>query len=290
MRRAFVAGGALLAMFAAGCGAPAGADGDLVDDWTAVAAPAPFVPATGVCLFGAEATNLLSGYNATDCDARHTREIAHVGQLADDGPAPPVAGSKAARTGYEECDAKAREYLGGDWRGARLDLEVLFPSAEAWSGGARWFRCDLYETVSLESSEPVTRSGRLRDARKTASPLDLGCFQPTMSGDQIKAMKPVKCTQKHRSEFVGVWTAPDTPYADFTRNEDRVHTGCRGVVATYAKVPNDGNLRFRTGSVYYPPTADEWTLGNRGVRCLFWYDKDITRSIKAAGPSALPIR
>lgn len=290
MRRALLAGGALLVVFAAGCGAPAGADGDLTDDWTAVAAPKSFTPDVGVCLYGAAAVNLLSGYNATDCAATHMREIVHVGQISDNGSKPPVAGSRAARAGFEECDAKAREYLGGDWRGTRLELEILFPSAAAWSGGARWVRCDVLEMSSLDSGEPVTRSGRLRDALKTASPLHLGCFQPTMSGDQIDEMKPVKCTAKHRSEYVGVWTAPDTRYADFARNEDRAHAGCRGVVAAYAKVPNDGNLRFRTGTVFYPPTAEEWELGDRGVRCLFWYDRDITRSIKGAGPSALPVR
>ncbi|MEJ3749469.1 septum formation family protein [Actinomycetes bacterium KLBMP 9797] len=290
MRRALVAGCALLAVFAAGCGAPAGADGDLVDDWTAAAAPKPFTPDVGACLFGAAANNLLSGYNATDCATSHVREIVHVGQIATEATTPPKVGSKTARGAFDECDAQARQYLGGDWRATRLDLEVLFPSPPAWSGGARWFRCDVLETPSLDSGEPVTRSGRLRDALKAASPLHLGCFQPTMSGDEIDEMKPVKCTQKHRSEFVGVWTAPDTPYSDFTRSEERAHAACRGVVATYAKVPNDSNLRFRTGTVYYPPTAVEWALGDRGVRCLFWYDRDVSRSIKAAGPSALPIR
>ncbi|MEJ3746698.1 septum formation family protein [Actinomycetes bacterium KLBMP 9797] len=81
-----------------------------------------------------------------------------------------------------------------------------------------------------------------------------------------------------------------TPYADFTRNAARVHAGCRGVVAAFAKVPNDAKLGYRAGTIYYGPDRDEWTRGDRGVRCFLWVDRDVKRSMRNAGPTALPVR
>jgi hypothetical protein len=77
------------------------------------------------------------------------------------------------------------------------------------------------------------------------------------------------------------------PYEDFAKNTDRTHRGCLGVVAAYTKVPNDNMLQYRIGTIYYQPY--DWKVGDRGVRCFLWSDdKDFKRSMKGAGPKALP--
>ncbi|GLI01936.1 hypothetical protein Pa4123_72130 [Phytohabitans aurantiacus] len=293
MRRwAFVV---VMVLFAAGCGGPAGTDGSLVDDWSAQAEPKVFVPAAQTChpTNAADSTSSMTLYNPVVCDKSHASETFHVGQFGGanaSGSKPPAADSPAARVAWGECDTKASEYVGAPWRSGRLYVTVLLPTDAAWAGGARWFRCDLTETSDLELRADVRRTASLRDAMKAGSPLAHGCYQPIMKGDDVDVMKPVDCGQAHRAEFVGVWAAPETPYADFEKNDERAHRGCLIAVASYAKVPFDGNMKYRAGTIFYYPTEYEWGWGDRGVKCFMWSDRDLKKSIKAAGPSGLPIR
>ena len=56
-------------------------------------------------------------------------------------------------------------------------------------------------------------------------------------------------------------------------------------------VPDDANLRFRSGVVVRPPGAGRWRVGDRGVRCYLWLsDRTVTASLKGAGPAGLPVR
>lgn len=285
----------VVVLFAAGCGGPAGTDGSLTDDWSAASEPKSFVPAAEVChpTGTDDSTAYLVMYNPVDCGGSHQSETVHVGQFTGanaGGSKPPRYTTPAARAAFAECDAKATEYVGAQWRSGRLYLIMHFPSNAAWTGGARWFRCDLGETPNLESNEFVRRTGSLRGALKAGSPLAHGCYQPKMKGDDIEVMRPVGCGQAHRAEFAGVWTAPDTSYADFVKNEGRAHRGCLGVVASYAKVPNDANMQYRAGTIYYYPTDLDWGHGDRGVKCFLWSDRDMKRSMKGAGNGGLPIR
>ena len=59
------------------------------------------------------------------------------------------------------------------------------------------------------------------------------------------------------------------PYETFI-DDSGPSTRLLNVVAAYAKLPKDGNLAFRTGTIYYYPTAAEWRPGNRGVKCFPW--------------------
>lgn len=287
MRRwAFVV---VLLLFAAGCGKPAGTDGSLVDDWPAPAEPTVFTPAAGVCLPEARFTGIAT-YTPLDCSSPHEVEVVHVGQFAGTDVTrsqPPARGSTGLQTAFAACDKATKEYVGGDWRGARLYVEVSVPNLQAWQGGARWYRCDVNETLSLDSYFFQKRTSSVRDLLKTDSNLLHRCFNPALIDGDLERMEKVDCDKPHRAEYAGVWTAPDTPYADFTKNSARTHQGCRGVIAAFTKVPNDNQFKYRIGTIIYNPT--DWTGGDRGVRCFLWDDKDMKRSMKGAGPAALPI-
>jgi hypothetical protein len=289
--------GGLVATLLAACGNPAGVDGDLVDDWKAQPEATSFVPEAGVCHLSLPDERLISRtlYNPLDCATEHHYETVFVGEFtgtAKDASGPPDAGTPGARTAFEECNTKVNEYVGADWRGGRLDLYIYYPAKTAWEGGSRWFRCDVAEIESLDSNEIKRRSGNLKDVLKAAAPIAFGCFRAVITGgDSISAMNAVACGQEHGAEYAGVWTAPETTYADFEKNTQRAHDGCRGVVAKWAKVPNDGNIKFRTGTIIYFPTEEEWNNGDRGVQCFLWIsDQDLRRSMKGAGPGALRIR
>ena len=178
------------------------------------------------------------------------------------------------RPAFAECDAKATAFVGGDWRGARLTVQVAPPSPGGWQGGSRWFRCDIFELDTADGGSaqrhpddhPVQHTGSLRDALKGPSPLDFGC----LNEDRYGAFEQTDCARPHTFEYVGSWTAPGTSYADASRDEDGVHAKCRILVARYAKVSVDGVLRYRTGTSYLVPSAEAWALRDRGIRCFYW--------------------
>ena len=162
-----------------------------------------------------------STYETVDCARNHLAETIHVGTFV--GPdalteARPEPGSSALRTARAECDQRAREVLGGDWHTARLALSLALPSAPAWAGGARWFRCDLSETGSIDNTRPVNRTGSLRGALIGDNPLTHRCFDPKLIGDNLNYMAPVLCTEPHRAEFVGVYEERDMSWAEFNKS------------------------------------------------------------------------
>lgn len=289
----------VVTLLAAGCGRPGGVDGDLTDDWAAIAAPVPYVPAAGVCYLNDFAPNLpLSANRPVDCAESHRLETVHVGTFigADaDRRVPPRPGSAEIRAAYTECDGKAREFVGDEWRAARLQIAIVAPAPAAWSGGARWYRCDLQEYSWADDDRvPINRADSLQGALAAAdSPLRLGCFNVALaSNGSVDTLVMVDCAQPHNSEFAGVWmAAPDTDHPDSDRDFLPLYDGCYQRVAAFAGVPEDRNLRSRTGVVTVPAAPGNWRAGDRGVRCFLWVEGGrFTRSLKAAGPAGLPVQ
>ncbi|SCG65932.1 septum formation family protein [Micromonospora halophytica] len=284
-----LAGAATVAM--SGCLRQHQGDGDLIDDWSALPAPQLFVPATDACLPRITAVVQASTYDTVDCARSHLAEAIHVGAFtgaAERGPRP-EPGSPALRPARAECDQRAREVLGGDWHSARLTLNIALPSVSAWNGGARWYRCDLSETDSIDNTRPVNRTGSLRGAMIGDNPLSHRCFDPKLIGDNLNYMAPVLCSEPHRAEFVGVYLERDMSWEEFTKANQQVHRRCMALIASFAEVPDNADLPYRAGSIFYPPSQREWQEGDRGIRCFLWSDdRKLTRSMRGVGPKGLP--
>ncbi|MEU7907269.1 septum formation family protein [Actinoplanes sp. NPDC049118] len=283
---------ALLAvLLAAGCSAtpPPGTDGDLADDWAALGTPAPFRPAVGQCHEALATTAPLDGHRPVDCAELHVSETFHVGTPADAdvAPAPGTPGAKAA---YRECSDAATGFLGGPWRGARLAVQVVWPTRAGWTGGARWFRCDV-TTADLDGRSRTSRTGSLAGELAHPSPLRLACFDPTVEGGTVTAMTAVPCTGKHRAEFAGLWDAPDISYSKLESGTRLSAAGCRSTIARFAALPDDSDLQYRSGWISYNPTRPEWLSGERRVRCFIYFaERTFSRSLRNAGPGVLPVR
>ncbi|HYN94664.1 MAG TPA: septum formation family protein [Pilimelia sp.] len=289
--------GCLAALLLGGCAKPAGVDGRLTDDWVPVSEPKPFTPESGVCHATDYAeSGSLATFNPVDCAQPHRTETFHVGTFtgaAAAAAAPPKEASAAWQATYAQCDQQARTFLGDDFREGRLWVGVVVPTAAGWRGGSRWYRCELAEIGNVEEYEdPVSRSGSLAGVLKAASPLRLTCYQVTAEADgSIGKMAAAACNRPHNSEFAGVYRAPAGSYPRTDAAWEKLHAGCLRVVGTYAKVPADANLKFRSGTVVVPNLPADWAAGNRGIRCyLYLSGAKLTRSLAGAGAAALPVR
>ena len=189
-----VAAGAAAALALAGCGAPAGVDRDLADDWPALAAPQAFVPAAGACHAEGRRTSATSAATTRSTAPSRTgrRPCTWAPSTGPDAgaAAPPRAGSAGDARRPRRVRPGGSKAVGADWRSGRLGLPSSSRRAPAWSGGARWFRCDVTEIgqprrpgASPPHRQPAGRAGRrLRRWRSAAS---------TRSSvkDDIEAMK-----------------------------------------------------------------------------------------------------
>jgi hypothetical protein len=282
----------------AGCGSPGGVDGNLTNAWAPMGAPTGFTPTADTChLANFAQVAARSTYEVVNCELRHRTETVYVGTYpapAADADSSPADGSAGAREAYRTCDLKTAEYVGGPWRTARLWIGVTRPTAAAWTGGARWFRCDVLEVSSIEDDGGlVQRVDSLRDALQEAiSPLLLTCYAIKLdAGGSIGTMPPSRCTAKHNAEFVGVWNAGTLAYPQQDALWAKFHDGCRKLISSYAGVPDDADLQYRTGVVSLPGGADVWALGDHGVRCYLWLDgSTLTAPLKAKGVKGLPIQ
>jgi hypothetical protein len=297
MRRVRLAAGALagvaVSVLVVACSAPAGLDGELVDDWPAPPEATVWTPAAATC----HSSSFLvaptrEAYQPVDCAQPHVLETVHVGQVSGGSrPALPPDGSPERRAAYQECLTRTTDFLGADWRTARLWLGVALPSTAAWQGGARWFRCDLWEVKSKDDPTEVPRRGSLKDALRGGGSLAYGCYTATVKNDNVEAMTAVDCAKPHNAEFAGVHVAGDVPYPKTDKaRDDLAFAGCRGVVARYTGVPDDANFFFRMGLIVTPYSEEEWRQGNRGIRCHLWLSRTVSKSMKGAGPGALPAR
>ncbi len=269
--------------------APTGLDGDLVDDWAPPPAPAPFRPAAGQCHETMAETVAMADHRPVSCAELHLAETFHVGD-APDSPVVPAGGSAGMHAAYADCADRAVEFLGGPWRGARIVVRVVWPSRAGWAGGGRWYRCDVAQ-ADLDGGGGTARSGSLAGALTRDASLRLGCFAPKVDDTAVRSMTPVSCTKPHAAEFAGLWTAPDVSYAEQARDRERSATGCRSAIARHTGVPDDGDVRYRTGWISIAPTRTEWEQGERRVRCFLWSsERRLTRSLAGAGPEALPVR
>jgi hypothetical protein len=299
VRRIFgpVALAAAALLLLAGCGKPAGTDGDLVNGWAMLPTAKIVVPTAPACYDSIEDDlSAVTKWPApVDCTASHNVELIYVGQFtgaAGDATTPPASGGADRKTAYQTCAAQAKTYLGDDWRNGSLELNLDLPVATLWEAGARWYRCDLQQYKDLNDYGIADLTASLKGSLSNPTGnVRLGCVAITeTSASAIDKMLPISCTTAHNGEYAGVWDAPDGPYPDdATARRTANLNGCRGVVSAYAGIPNDNNFTYRTGQVATPFNKAEWELGNRGVRCYIWLNKSVSTTLKGAGAGGLPI-
>jgi hypothetical protein len=275
-----------------GCaGLPAGTDGDLVNQWPAIPAAAGWAPVVGDCHSVFELTSTRNNYKPVDCVKSHSQESIFIGEFTGEAAArtsPPLPGSPEMVAAWGQCEAKATEFVGAPWRHGKLAVKVSIPSSGAWGGGARWYICQLGALLRInDAATNISRS--LKGELAGDSLLKNGCYKKQANEETDDA---VPCTSPHEYEFAGTFD-PGLTW-DQLQNSDAtikgVHAKCRSVIAAYVGVPDDGNMKYRTGTSLQYPGQTDWESGDHHVRCYIWPDKVLTRSLKGTGTGGLPIR
>lgn len=259
---------------------------DLANEWPRLADPAPWQPKPAACTHKFNPVSFHHAYEPIDCGGIHEYETVHVGQFKGEAAAlakAPERGSGAFGAAWADCDAKTSEYLGGQWRQARIWIGVSVPSGDNWAGGARWFRCEAWVFGVDGVAVPWSRS--LKGELAASDALTQTCAQLGVEpANQLR-----DCREEHNAEFVGVYVSDDTFEA--VDKGDSVHKKCRSLAATYVGVPDDRNLDDRTDTYYYYPEEYLWVAGNHDITCyLYIRSAKWTRSLKGGGAKALPIR
>jgi hypothetical protein len=268
-----------------GCSAdlPEGVDGNLTDDWKLPPAAVAWQPLNEKCFDDLAETTSQQDYAPITCGERHLAETYAIGTLTGI-----TATAKAGRDrAYLDCSRRADGYVGGQWQAARLLVQPVLPDDVGWKAGARWYRCDMAERN--DDGDLVGRNASLKGALKHEPALLLACFNPTISGDNVKAMDSVDCARPHHAEFVGLWTAPKIALNDL-EGSPQLAKGCLSAIARYTKVPNDSMIKYRTGWLGFPGADDAWNAGDRTVQCFLWLSGEtMTGSYRGAGTKKLKI-
>lgn len=285
-----------LVLFAAGCGNPAGTDGDLFNGWTALAAPTVPKPAAGECWTSKEdADKIAVGPDLVEveCGTPHASETIHVGEFTGNFAQKSTAPTGADLTdAFGACQSEANTFLGGDWHDGKLTLRVLPPSEKQWAGEARYYRCDLVE-VSDDTQTVSPRTTSLKDTLRGSRPIEIGCVKvETASGGGIEDFVPSKCDTLHNGEYAGTFYSPDArPYpSDAAARRALLQPGCKTMVArllglTDAQFDENKQITFAWSTA--SPTR--WSYGDRTARCYLLLEGTLSVSRSLRGNGNAPI-
>lgn len=292
--------GVAAALVLSGCQAPAGVDGKLVDDWSALGEPKVPVPTAGTCYTGsAEEVLDVTGADLKDagsCTVEHIAEVAHVGQVtgADASRSSvPAEDSAAGKAAYTDCTTTVREFLGDEWMAGRLYLIVHFPSERQWDGGARHYRCSLVE-ISSEGGNVVKRNSSLRDGLRGGRPLGVGCVNDFgKDAKSVDRIDFVDCDAKHTAEFSGVYTVtpPGRPYPGDDALDKLAMDGCERLAARYVGLSST-DIPTGLAWLYWGEFKEGWGRGNQSFRCyvgVFDRNKPIRGGATLKGLGSKPI-
>ena len=267
-----------------GCAATVG-DGNVIDDWAVMASAAPKVPPTGVCYASSAASAsrvdvMLS--TPLPCTGSHVVETFHVGQFPPEVLAVPLAGRPDYTKGVEECETKAKTFLGDEWFNGRLVLTMSVPLTRQWEGGGRWFRCELIETQTMFGDAVVQRTGSLAGALSGAATLAQRCamlVDDDKSDDTWDDLSPVDCATPHDAEFVGAFKVPGVEQPTAEQYDD-IYDGCWNVLTAYLRGTRG---RIRVGYLAWGAASLAWKGGDHWVRCYAWSEKKMIGSVKGIG-------
>jgi hypothetical protein len=267
-----VAACAAVLMALAGCGStPAGVDKNLLDDWPALAQAITPEPATGTC-YSTEYSESWSGdfdSRSVNCAEAHWTETTFVGKFTGTvagREVPPLTASAELAEAFKSCTEKTKEFLGGDWQRAFVQLALTVPGKPAWKGGARWYRCELSGLSKDLNEDFVKLTGSAKGTLSSKGPLARGCsLLQADSSNSIKSDEAVDCAKPHNAEFAGLYTVNASSYPSRDQLREKAISGCQQVFTSFLGIAPSKSHYF--GYTWHTISEEEWNLGVRTSIC-----------------------
>jgi hypothetical protein len=257
VRRVAALCAAVLAVALTGCkpDVPAGVDPAQLDSVEA--------PELGACrlLTAADIALPSNASRIVACSGKHTAMTYDVGSLPDSLADADYDADELGTFAFKTCSAKFVELLGADESLAMrtvLTWAWFRPSEEAWSNGARWYRCDVV-------------GGGDRTKRLLALPADVkGLMQRPVDdwlvcalGATVAGAEKVPCSEAHDWRAVSTIKLgePDEPYPGDRVAESTTRNYCSESVGAWLGYPVD----YDYGYTWF--REREWNAGNRRSVC-----------------------
>ena len=287
-----------LAAVLAGCGAPAGTDGDLINGWPALPTASYAPPATGTCLTAAVSAFEPSAAptQAVDCAEPHTVEVVGAGTVPDGAARPPGTATRAAPRSASATRPPPRTSAAtGAPAGSSPSSGSRCPRSGRPAGGNT---CAGSPRATDDLFAPLERTGSVKGGLAQAGPLALTCVQLTGADVDAKgfygsvdAVKPVDCDTPHDTEFVGAWTAPAGGYPTQQRLKQLASDACYLKIAQFLGISQ--TQLFQRADIYTfwtGLTPSQWALGDRTAHCFLNVSTKtpLLASIRDLGTKKLP--
>jgi hypothetical protein len=255
----------------AGCAStPPGVDGDLTNGWATMPVAKVAVPVVGVCYPDRITDTWIGDFTTVPCTDTHQTETVFVGSYPTGGTAPPTEGGQDQANAYGQCQKGATAYLGGDYHTGSLELLLLQPSSAAWTGGARWFRCDIVRFSDAHLDTIDRSAGSVKGGLSGSRPLAVTCKTATEDGKgSISSEELTDCAKPHNAELAGLFTPPNLPWQDSeTARDDIGSKGCEAVVAKYLGFTGTEVDNQYLGWEYSDFSQHQWSIGDRTIQCF----------------------
>lgn len=224
------------------------------------------------------------------CDVEHDVETVKVGHFTGsvaDSSSPPSPSPLS--DAWTDCDKAASDYLGAPWQDGRVHVMVKVPTSRQWSGGARFYRCDV-AALHSEAGVLALRRTTLKGTVAPGGEMRLSCGTAVSTAQSTAFdITPSACTDPHDEEYVGSVTsaATNNDYpADSKAANAAFGTMCEAKVISYVGMSRSHWAKQPALFAGFWGTAykDEWTAGNHTARCYLELDKKkINRSLQGAG-------
>jgi hypothetical protein len=277
--RLMLAGIVALPLLASCAQLPAGADGDLTNNWANFGEPVSYEPKVGTCL--SSISRIVTAHQEpsliVDCAKLHAAQIVGVGQYPAEGSSPALDAAN-----YAACDGFATTFLKEDWRNGAFHLLVSQPRSASAANGARWWQC-LVVGETLDSKGDTPFQGDL--AAGIPATMRFGCQTATSKDGFIENIKNVSCAIQHHAEYAGSMVFPvGTPFPTSDNQWERIHEGCQTVVGKFVGVSPQQTGIYSDVIV----SEKEWS-DRRDVRCFAWFSgKSMVGSAKGTKGKGVP--